>query len=90
MVDTGRNPCMGFEPQQPRSGLESVNNFMDHMAQGLEEAKVALTKAKNKYVMYYNHRCEPVPIFVFAPGDMVWLDGNNITTNWPSSKLSHR
>jgi hypothetical protein len=46
MVDTGRNPHMGFEPQQPRSTLETVNNFMDHIVQGLEEAKVALTKAK--------------------------------------------
>jgi hypothetical protein len=45
---------MGFEPQQPRSKLESVNKFTDRMAQGLEEAKAALTKAKDKYAMYYN------------------------------------
>jgi hypothetical protein len=32
MVNTGWNPCMGIEPQQPRSMLESVNNFTDHMA----------------------------------------------------------
>jgi hypothetical protein len=42
---------MGFEPQQPWSTLEMVNNFMDHMAQGLEEAKVSLTKAKDEYVI---------------------------------------
>jgi transposase InsO family protein len=46
MVDTGRHPHMGFEPQQPRSKLESVNEFADHMALGIEEAKSALTKAK--------------------------------------------
>jgi hypothetical protein len=46
MVDTGQNLHMGFEPQQPRLALEMVNDFTDHMAQGLEEAKVALTKAK--------------------------------------------
>jgi hypothetical protein len=34
--------------------LETVNDFMDHMVQGLEEAKVALTKAKDEYMMYYN------------------------------------
>jgi hypothetical protein len=79
MVDTGRNPCMGFEPKEPRSILASVNNFTDHMAQGLEEAKVALTKAQDKYVMYYNHQCKPV--LIFAPGDKVWLDGSDITTN---------
>jgi hypothetical protein len=54
MIDTGRHPHMGFELQQPRSKLESVNEFVDHMAQGMEEAKVALTKAKDKYAMYYN------------------------------------
>jgi hypothetical protein len=51
------------------------------MALGIEEAKVALTKAKDEYTMYYNHRHEPAP--VFAPGDRVWLDGSDITTNRP-------
>jgi hypothetical protein len=88
MVDTGRHPHMGFEPQQPRSNLESVNEFMEHMALGIEKAKAALTKAKDEYVMYYNHQHEPAP--VFAPGDRVWLDGSDITTNRPSSKLSHQ
>jgi hypothetical protein len=50
---------MGFEPQQPCSKLESVNEFADRMAQGLEEVKVALTKAKDEYAMYYNRRREP-------------------------------
>jgi hypothetical protein len=79
---------MGFELQQPRSKLESVNEFADHMAQGLEEVKAALTKAKNEYTMYYNRRREPAP--VFTQGDRVWLDGSDIATNRPSSKLSHR
>jgi hypothetical protein len=88
MVDTRRHPHMGFEPQQPCSNLESVNEFVEHMALGIEEAKAVLTKAKDEYSMYYNRRCEPAP--VFAPGDRVWLDGSDITTNRPSSKLSHR
>jgi hypothetical protein len=79
---------MGFELQQPRSNLESVNEFTAHMAQGLEEAKVALSKAKDEYAMYYNCWRELVP--VFTPGDRVWLDGSDIATNRPSSKLSHR
>jgi hypothetical protein len=87
MLDTRRNPRMSFEPHQPRSNLESVNEFMDYMALGIEEAKVALTKAKDKYTMYYNCRREPTP--VFAPGDRVWLDGSDIATNQPLSKLSH-
>jgi hypothetical protein len=54
MLDTIRHPHMGFEPLQPHSNLESVNEFVKHMAMGIEEAKVALTKAKEKYTMYYN------------------------------------
>jgi hypothetical protein len=87
MVDTGKDPHMGFEPHQPRSTLESVNHFMDHMAQGLDEAKAALTKAKDEYMMYSNRQHKPAP--VFAPGNKVCLDGSNIATNQPSSKLSH-
>jgi hypothetical protein len=88
MVDTRKHPCMGFEPQQPCSNLELVNEFMEHMAQGLEEVKVALTKVKDEYVMYYNHWCKPAP--VFTPGDRVWLDRSDITTSRSSSRLSHQ
>jgi hypothetical protein len=56
MVDTGRHPHMGFEPQQPRSKLEAVNEFADHIALGIEEAKSALTKVKDESAMYYNRR----------------------------------
>jgi hypothetical protein len=35
--------------------LELVNKFMEHIALGIEEAKAALTKAKDEYTMYYNH-----------------------------------
>jgi hypothetical protein len=87
MVDTGRHPRMGFEPQQPCSKLESVNEFVERMAQGLEEAKAALTTAKDEYAMYYNRRWEPAP--VFTQGDRVWLDVSDIATNRPSSKLPH-
>jgi hypothetical protein len=68
--------------------LTSVNKFAERIAQGLEEAKAALTKAKDEYAMYYNQHQEPAP--VFTQGDRVWLDGSNIATNRPSSKLSHR
>jgi hypothetical protein len=78
---------MGFEPQQPRSTLESANEFVERIARGIEEAKAALTKAKDKHAMFYNRRREPAP--VYAPGDRVWLDGSDIATHRPSSKLSH-
>jgi hypothetical protein len=54
MLDTGRHPHIGFEPYWPCSKLESVNESTECMAQGLEEAKSAIAKAKNEYAMYYN------------------------------------
>jgi hypothetical protein len=55
MINTGRHPCMGFEPQQLCSNLESANEFTECIALGIEEVKAALTKAKDEYTMYYNH-----------------------------------
>jgi hypothetical protein len=78
---------MGFEPQQPRSTLESANEFAERIARGIEEAKAALTKAKDEHAMFYNHQREHAP--VYAPGDRVWLDASDIATNRPLSKLSH-
>jgi hypothetical protein len=66
VVNTGRHP------QQPHSTLESANEFVEHIALGIEKAKVALTKVKDEYIIYYNHQHEPA--LVFAPGDRVWLD----------------
>jgi transposase InsO family protein len=87
-VDTGRHPRMGFEPQQPRSKVAGVSEFADRMAKGVEEAKAALTKAKDDYTMYYNCHRTPAPQFV--PGDRVWLDSSDIKTTCPSAKLAHR
>ena len=38
---------MGFEPDQPESQLETVNEFKTRMQQFLEEARSALAKAKD-------------------------------------------
>ena len=79
---------MGFEPRQPPSRLEAVNEFTDRMKDALEEAKSALAKAKDEMAQYYNRRRAPAPMFV--PGDRVYLDSTDIHTTRPSKKLSHR
>lgn len=86
MVDIGRNPRMGFEPNI-HSSLESVNKFVERLKAGWSEAQAALTKAKDDYARYYNQRHTPAP--TFQPGDRVWLDSSDITTTRPSKKLSH-
>ena len=88
LLDTGRHPRMGFEPHQPPSRVEAVNEFTDRMKSTLEEAKSALTKAKDDMARYYNQRRAPAPSF--APGDKVYLDSEDIQTTRPSKKLSHR
>ena len=86
MLDCGQHPQMGFEPWQP-SRLESANKFTDWMKLATEEAKAALTKAKDDMARYYNQRHLPTP--TYQPGDMVYLDTSDITTTQPSRKLSH-
>ena len=78
---------MGFEPQQARLPIVTMNNFAERMKIGIDEAKTALAKVKHKYAMYYNCRRSPAP--EFEPGDMVWLNGTDIVTTWPSPKLLH-
>jgi len=54
MLDTGRDPRMGFEPRQQLSKVESVNEFKAHMESALSEAKSALVKAQDDMTRYYN------------------------------------
>jgi transposase InsO family protein len=83
-LDTGRHPRMGFEPQLT-SNVESVNEFRDRMKNSLEEAKAALTKAKEDYALYYNRRHTPAP--EFKAGDKVYLDAADIRTDRPTKKF---
>jgi hypothetical protein len=62
LLDTGRHPHMGFEPDEAPSHMETVNEFRDQMASTLEEAKSALAKAKNNMAQYYNCRRTLAPV----------------------------
>ena len=79
---------MGFEPTQPASRLETVNEFTDWMRSALTEAKSVLAKAQDNMSRYYNRRREPA--LEYAPRDKVYLDGSDIQTLRPSRKLAHR
>ena len=65
-----------------------MNEFTDRMKMALEEAKLALNKAKDNMARYYNQRRLPTPMY--QPGDKVYLDASDISTTRPSRKLSHR
>ena len=87
LLDTSPIPRMGFEPDQHRSNLESVNKFKEHMESALKEAKVALARSKDDMAKYYDRRRTQAPNY--KPRDKVYLDASNIQTTRPS-KLSHR
>jgi len=87
LLDTRHVPHVGFEPDQPRSRMESVNEFKDRMTDTLEEAKAALAKSKDDMTLYYNWK--RTPALEFKAGDMVFLDASDIQTTRPSRKLSH-
>jgi len=52
LLNTGRHPRMGFEPHQPPSRVEAVNEFTNRMKDTLKEAKSALAKAKDDMARY--------------------------------------
>lgn len=88
LLNTGRHPHMGFEPNQPLSKLEALNEFTDRMKSVLDEARAALAQAKDDMAQYYDRRRMPAP--TYQPGDKVYLDGSDIQTLRPSKKLAHR
>jgi hypothetical protein len=75
--------------------LESVNEFAERMALGIEEAKAALTKAKDEYNMYYN--CRRKPALCSHQGTKSgWMEAtspptdrhpNSLTDAWAPSSL---
>ena len=69
---------MGFELDQPRSCVESVNEFKNCMEDTLEEAKAALAKSKDDMTLYYNQKRSPDS--EFKAGNMVILDASDIQT----------
>jgi hypothetical protein len=78
-LDSGQHSRMGFEPAQPASRLETVNEFTDRMHSALTEAKATLAKAQDDMARYYNQRRESAA--EYTPGDKVYLDGSDIRTS---------
>jgi len=76
LLDTGCIPCMGFEPRQNHSDLETVNEFTERMRMAIKEAKSAIHKAQEDIKRYYDQRRTPAP--VFNPGDKVFLNASDI------------
>ena len=88
LLEAGRLPWMGFEPDQRPSRVESINEFTERIKNTLEEVKAALAKSKDDMERYYNQKRSMAP--KYTPGDKVYLDASDIQTTRPSKKLSHK
>ncbi|QRW15575.1 Retrotransposable element Tf2 protein [Rhizoctonia solani] len=93
---TGKSPfqiCYGLNPQFSvgQKSDKSVPNADEHakfLEKGYDEVKATLLLLQEKMKYFYNQRHrEEEEIRV---GDKVWLSHQNISTNRPSIKLSHK
>ncbi len=76
LLDTGCHPCLGFEPHQLPSRMESANEFVDWMKSTVDEAQSTLVKAQDDMKRYYDQCQTPAP--EYQPSDKVWLDSLDI------------
>jgi RNase H-like domain found in reverse transcriptase/Reverse transcriptase (RNA-dependent DNA polymerase)/Integrase zinc binding domain/Chromo (CHRromatin Organisation MOdifier) domain len=83
----GLHPRKGGEPRRELK-TEAADTFAKRMQKTREEARSALGKAAEEMARYYNRgRSEPPE---YKPGDKVYLDGTNLTTDRPAKKLDDR
>lgn len=87
MINNGRHPNRGTNPRrEPRN--ESAGQFVERMKKIREEMASALTKAAETMKHFYD-RTKGISI-EYKPGDKVWLEGKNITTDRPMKKLGDK
>src|SRR5882672_2249324 len=87
MMDTGQNPRLGIEPLR-ESHLETLNDFASQMDPATKEAHSALSWAADDMAHFYDTHRREAPLY--AVGDKVWLNGQNITMTRPMKKLDHK
>ena len=86
-ADNGRHPYKGTAPKMT-SKNQTAQEFADGMKKVREEVGAALKKAAEDMKKYYDRkRTETVE---YKPGDMVWLEGTNLSTDRPAKKMGDK
>lgn len=95
-VSTGKllfQNCYWFNPwlnisEDTTSHVLATDKHAEFLQKGYNEVKAALTLAKETHKKYYdaNHKAEEV----MNQGDKVWLNTQNILTDCPTHKLTHK
>ena len=86
-VNYGCHPYKGTNIQKEVRN-QSATEFAKEMSKIWEETGAALRLATEQMKMYYDRKREDSR--EYKPGDKVWLEGHNITTDRPSKKLDDK
>ena len=89
-ASTGKSPFManyGFHPRADLLNVTPQDFTLEYVLDGVEEIKLALAEAQDKYKKYSDAKRINME---YAVGDEVWLLTKNIKTTRPSKKLDYR
>ena len=86
-VNHGYHPHDGVAPRRSSRNV-AVDSMVSAMGKMREEARAALTKARDLMKRYYDrHRGTAID---YKEGDLVWVEKTNIPSNRPMKKLDDR
>ncbi|QRW26390.1 Transposon Ty3-G Gag-Pol polyprotein [Rhizoctonia solani] len=93
---TGKSPfqiCYGFNPrfsigQKSEEVVPNADKHAEFLERGYDEVKAALSLSQEKMKYFYDQRHKKEE--EIQVGDKVWLSHQNISTDRPSIKLSHK
>ena len=75
-MDTGQNPWLGIEPMR-ESHLKTLNDIASRMEVAMKEACSALTREADNMACFHDAHHREAQLY--AVGDEVWLNRQNIT-----------
>ena len=89
---TGRSPFeiwYGYQPRfTPPIASQNKSQSIEERLQSLEQLREETAAALRLAAEVMKHSRPPGPTHHFKPGDLVWLEGTNITTTHPKAKLA--
>ena len=86
-VNYGRHPYKGTNTHEEVKSQSAIE-FANDMSKIWEETESALRLAAEQMKTYYDRKRTDTRNY--KPGDKVWLEGQNITTDRPSKKLDDK
>jgi hypothetical protein len=86
-VNYGRHPYKGTNPRWDAKSQSAIE-FVEHIKKVQEETEAALKQSAE--TMKRNYDRKKGDSREYTPGEKVWLEGTNITTNQPIKKLDDK